>query len=77
MGSIDYYAYFRCDQNNKPDVIKTDMSFELHETEYMADVLIIADRYKLNYDFGIQSFDTKTDSVLEEVDIVSNNYLNN
>lgn len=76
MRNVGYFAYFRCDEKNKPEGIRTDMSFELHEIDQMADTLILADKHKLNYDFGIQSFEFQQDAIIEEIDIISKNHLN-
>lgn len=68
--------YIRCDDNNKPKEILTDMYFELWEYDKMSKVLDICEMHKLKYDFGFESFDCKLHSIEYQIDIVQNNCLN-
>lgn len=67
----------RCDDKNKPMEVLTDMYFELWETEKMNDILSLCEKHNLKYDFVLESFDTKTDSIEQEICIVSTNSENN
>ena len=67
----------RCDDKNKPTEVLTDMYFELWETEKINDILSLCETHNLKYDFGLESFDTKIDSIEQEICIVSTNSENN
>lgn len=69
--------FIRCDDINKPTGVFLDMYFELWETERMNKVLFLCESHELKYDFGLQSFDTTTDSIDQEIVIVSKNSENN
>ena len=69
--------FIRCDDKNKTKEVLTDMYFELWETEKMNEILSLCEAHNLKYDFGLESFDTKTDSIEQEICIVSTNSENN
>lgn len=65
--------FIRCDDKNKPTEILHDMYFELFEIEKMNEILSLCETHNLKYDFGLQSFVIKTDSIEQEICIVSTN----
>lgn len=65
--------FIRCDDRNKPTDVLTDMYFELWDNERMEEILSLCETHSLKYDFGLQSFDTRTDSIDQEICIVSTN----
>ena len=67
----------RCDEKNKPKEVLTDMYFELWETEKMNEILSLCETHNLKYDFCLESFDTKRDTIEQEICIVSTNSENN
>jgi hypothetical protein len=69
--------FIRCDDKNKPKEILNDMYFQLWENEKMSEILSLCESHNLKYDFGLESFNTKIDSMEAEICIVSNNHQNN
>ena len=69
--------FIRCDDKTKPSEVLTDMYFELWETEKMNEILSLCETNDLKYDFGLESFDIKIDSIEQEICIVSTNSENN
>ena len=67
----------RCDDNKAPKDVETDMYFELWQIKELNIIIELCEKHNLKYDLALQSFDTKTDTIEQEIDIVSSNSENN
>jgi hypothetical protein len=75
--NIEVYYALRCDDKRSPTEVKHDMSFQLWEIEKVNNILSICEINNLKYDFVIQKWNSKTDSIEDEIYIVSTNSENN
>ena len=77
VGSIKVYYLFRCDDNRRPEKMKTDESYALDEHKKVYELKEQLDAKGINYDLLIERFDTESDEVLSNDYIVGENYKNN
>lgn len=73
---IDIYYLFRCDDKNRPIDMSSDVSYSLSEYEIVMALANELNTKCINYDLLIERFNRRTDEVLSNDYIVSNNNKN-
>ena len=76
-GKFEIYYLFRCDAKNKPSGVIPDKGFCILEKEKKDNYKQLLDRHNLNYDMLIEEFCWDGEEIINQHNIILNNYKNN
>ncbi len=76
-GNLKFGYLVRCDDSRRPTEVATDKYFYLFEFNMLSEYIEICESNNLNFDLVIQEFDSNTDTIDYEMNIINNNHKNN